>query len=104
MFMPPSGGPAEACAPGVRAEAATGAATTSDTSRHARRASAAAVRRLARGIAPRIGERARPGRRRPPRRRAASIVRAMPPFWIWTQIAIVIVVLIGMVVAITKLA
>jgi hypothetical protein len=29
---------------------------------------------------------------------------AMSPFWIWTQIAIVVFVLIGMVVAITKLA
>jgi hypothetical protein len=29
---------------------------------------------------------------------------AMSPTWIWMQVAIVIVVLIGMVVAITKLA
>jgi hypothetical protein len=29
---------------------------------------------------------------------------AVSPFWIWTQIAIVIFVLIGMIVAITKLA
>jgi len=28
----------------------------------------------------------------------------MSPFWIWTQVAIVVFVLIGMVVAITKLA
>jgi len=28
----------------------------------------------------------------------------MSPFWIWTQAAIVVVVLIGMVVAIVKLA
>ncbi|HLH15276.1 MAG TPA: hypothetical protein VKV16_10840 [Solirubrobacteraceae bacterium] len=30
--------------------------------------------------------------------------RLMPPFWIWMQIAIVVFVLIGMIVAITKLA
>jgi hypothetical protein len=29
---------------------------------------------------------------------------AVSPFWIWTQIAIVVFVLIGMVIAITKLA
>ena len=29
---------------------------------------------------------------------------AMSPFWIWTQVAIIVFVLIGMVVAITKLA
>jgi len=29
---------------------------------------------------------------------------AMSPFWIWTQIAIVVFVLIGMIIAITKLA
>jgi hypothetical protein len=28
----------------------------------------------------------------------------MSPFWIWTQVAIIVFVLIGMVVAITKLA
>jgi len=28
----------------------------------------------------------------------------MSPFWIWTQIAIVVFVVIGMVIAITKLA
>ena len=28
---------------------------------------------------------------------------AMSPFWIWTQVAIVVFVLIGMIVAITKL-
>jgi len=28
----------------------------------------------------------------------------MSPFWIWTQVAIVVFVLIGMIVAITKLA
>jgi len=27
----------------------------------------------------------------------------MPPHWFWTQVAIVVVVLIGMVIAITKL-
>jgi hypothetical protein len=31
-------------------------------------------------------------------------MKAMSPTWIWTQIAIVVFVLIGMVVAITKLA
>ncbi len=29
---------------------------------------------------------------------------AMSPFWIWTQVAIVVFVVIGMIVAITKLA
>ena len=29
---------------------------------------------------------------------------AVSPFWIWTQIAIVVFVLIGMIIAITKLA
>jgi len=28
----------------------------------------------------------------------------MPPTWVWMQVAIVIVVLIGMIIAITKLA
>jgi len=28
----------------------------------------------------------------------------MSPFWIWTQIAIVVFVVIGMIIAITKLA
>jgi len=28
----------------------------------------------------------------------------MPPTWIWMQVAIVVVVLIGMIVAVTKLA
>jgi hypothetical protein len=31
-------------------------------------------------------------------------VRAMSPTWIWTQIAIVVFVLAGMIIAITKLA
>jgi hypothetical protein len=31
-------------------------------------------------------------------------VPCMQPFWIWTQVAIVICVLIGMVIAIVKLA
>jgi hypothetical protein len=31
-------------------------------------------------------------------------VLAMSPFWIWTQVAIVVFVVIGMIVAITKLA
>jgi len=31
-------------------------------------------------------------------------VPAMSPFWIWTQVAIVVFVVIGMIVAITKLA
>jgi hypothetical protein len=34
----------------------------------------------------------------------STLCLAMPPFWIWTQVAIVVVVLIGMIVAITKLA
>ena len=29
---------------------------------------------------------------------------AVSPFWIWTQVAIVVFVLIGMIMAITKLA
>jgi hypothetical protein len=29
---------------------------------------------------------------------------AMSPFWIWTQVAIVVFVVIGMIVAVTKLA
>lgn len=61
------------------------------------------------------------GRRRVARRRArsravgshrAAIVRAaadrnlgrMSPFWIWTQVALVVFVLIGIVIAIVKLA
>jgi hypothetical protein len=31
-------------------------------------------------------------------------VSCMQPFWVWTQVAIVVFVLIGMVVAIVKLA
>jgi hypothetical protein len=31
-------------------------------------------------------------------------VRCMQPFWIWTQVAIVVFVLIGIVIAIVKLA
>jgi hypothetical protein len=34
----------------------------------------------------------------------SRLLLVMSPFWIWTQIAIVVFVLIGMVVAITKLA
>jgi ABC-type multidrug transport system permease subunit len=32
------------------------------------------------------------------------LVSSMPPTWIWMQVAIVVFVLIGMIVAITKLA
>jgi hypothetical protein len=53
---------------------------------------------------------ARPARRwapRPtggaPRTRRRSTLRAMPANWIWIQAAIVLFVLIGMIVAITKL-
>jgi len=28
----------------------------------------------------------------------------MPPTWLWTQVAIVVVTLVGMIIAITKLA
>jgi hypothetical protein len=35
--------------------------------------------------------------------RPGTLLGAMSPFWIWTQIAIVVFVLIGMIVAITKL-
>jgi hypothetical protein len=56
--------------------------------------------------------RKRPPRRRRPRTGAASscpiaagtLSSAMSPTWIWMQIAIVVFVLIGMIVAITKLA
>jgi hypothetical protein len=34
----------------------------------------------------------------------SRLLLAMSPFWIWTQIAIVVFVLVGMIVAITKLA
>ena len=34
----------------------------------------------------------------------STLSRAMSPFWIWTQVAIVVFVLIGMIIAITKLA
>jgi hypothetical protein len=34
----------------------------------------------------------------------SRLLLAMSPFWIWTQVAIVVFVVIGMVVAITKLA
>ncbi|MGO8907329.1 MAG: hypothetical protein ACLQMH_17150 [Solirubrobacteraceae bacterium] len=34
----------------------------------------------------------------------SRLVRIMSPTWIWLQIAIVVFVLIGMVIAITKLA
>jgi hypothetical protein len=36
--------------------------------------------------------------------RPTTLIPAMSPFWIWTQIAIIVFVVIGMVVAITKLA
>jgi hypothetical protein len=42
-------------------------------------------------------------RKRPPSR-PSTLPLAMSPFWIWTQIAIVVFVVIGMIVAITKLA
>jgi hypothetical protein len=43
---------------------------------------------------------------RDPRRQpcGATACLNMPPTWIWMQIAIVVFVLIGMVIAITKLA
>ena len=44
------------------------------------------------------------GGRRYPCIRRSTLFPGMSPFWIWTQIAIVVFVLIGMVVAITKLA
>jgi hypothetical protein len=34
----------------------------------------------------------------------SRLLVAMSPFWIWTQIAIVVFVLIGMIIAIAKLA
>jgi len=43
-------------------------------------------------------------RRVPTQERRSRLYQAMSPTWIWMQIAIVIFVLIGMVVAITKLA
>jgi hypothetical protein len=36
--------------------------------------------------------------------RLGTLSVAMSPFWIWMQIAIVVFVVIGMIVAITKLA
>src|SRR5271155_113971 len=36
--------------------------------------------------------------------RPGTLLPAMSPFWIWTQVAIVVFVVIGMIVAITKLA
>jgi hypothetical protein len=36
--------------------------------------------------------------------RPSTLSGAMSPFWIWTQIAIIVFVVIGMIVAITKLA
>jgi hypothetical protein len=36
--------------------------------------------------------------------RLVGFVPAMSPVWIWTQVAIVVFVVIGMIVAITKLA
>jgi hypothetical protein len=36
--------------------------------------------------------------------RTPRIVRCMSPFWIWTQAAIVVFVLAGIVIAIVKLA
>jgi hypothetical protein len=38
------------------------------------------------------------------RRRSRKLLLRMSPTWIWMQIAIVVFVLIGMIVAITKLA
>jgi hypothetical protein len=38
------------------------------------------------------------------RRRRSTLSGGMSPTWIWMQIAIVIFVLIGMVIAVTKLA
>jgi hypothetical protein len=37
-------------------------------------------------------------------RTRGRLFAAMSPFWIWTQVAIVVFVLIGMIIAITKLA
>jgi hypothetical protein len=34
----------------------------------------------------------------------SRLAREMSPFWLWTQIAIVVFVVIGMVIAIVKLA
>jgi hypothetical protein len=36
--------------------------------------------------------------------RSSYAVSPVSPFWIWTQVAIVVFVLIGMIIAITKLA
>jgi len=45
------------------------------------------------------------GRRsRAVRHRRCTLSSAMSPTWIWMQVAIVVFVLIGMVIAITKLA
>jgi hypothetical protein len=38
------------------------------------------------------------------RRMPGSSLWAVPPTWIWTQVAIIVVVVIGMIIAITKLA
>jgi hypothetical protein len=38
------------------------------------------------------------------RKSAGCTLDRMSPFWIWTQVAIVVVVLIGIIVAATKLA
>jgi len=34
----------------------------------------------------------------------AANLRSVSPFWIWTQVAIVVFVVIGMIIAVTKLA
>jgi hypothetical protein len=39
-----------------------------------------------------------------PRNRGSRLFRPMSPTWIWMQAAIVVFVVIGMIVAITKLA
>jgi hypothetical protein len=41
--------------------------------------------------------------RRHPANRPTTLL-AMSPFWIWTQVAIIVFVVIGMIVAVTKLA
>jgi hypothetical protein len=45
----------------------------------------------------------RVGSRRHPASGPTTLL-AMSPFWVWTQVAIIVFVVIGMIVAVTKLA
>ena len=115
MFTPPSGATEDRCALAMRSARPAGASHASRAQPQRKReeeparASRHVCARASRPVRVASCHRytivaARPEARKYPPSPSKYAVAAVSPFWIWTQIAIVVFVLIGMIIAITKLA